>query len=701
VLAVIQGNLFMQLEATQLSSIALALLMFPLFIWIPGATLLYASDLFEFRKRAVPVQIALGLLISVSCVPIIVYFLIRWTDYTGIWVFYGLIWALAAVFVFLKLRAFLGAVGTLFRSHRATVVFVLICCCAGLLLEVDWVSARGVRPNLTSMDSTAHVAVTDAIERSGIPPVNPFVYPGHPVHLLYYYGWYAICSVVAKAGGAALTARAAVQAGKVYVGLGVVALIVVFLDLLARRLFPGIKKVSTRIGIALLAVTGLDLLPWTFLLLYRRTGRGPGPLLSLEWWNEQVTAWLGAILMSPHHVAGLIMCMTGLLLVIGILKSDRKLDIVMMLIAALAFASAAITSFYVTFVFAFGLLLWMIWAAIQGWRNDVYRLCVIGIIAAVLYLPVALELHAASTVGVPLGFTIRAFEPVDYWLPSIIKSLKGSQLLYVLRLIFLPVNYFLELGFFAVAAVLFWKWRRSLGTPLAKEESLLTSLAIGSVLICTFLRSTVRWNDLGWRGFLIAQFVLLLWGIPVVQAVLDRRGKDPSVAIMSRWRLLTIFCLVIGLAGTVVELFNIRTNFAGPETPLTIEMTETYEWINQHTPYSAIIVFDPGGDTDYFSTLYGHRQMAADGRIFTFLYGGITQQDTNVLTDATDLFTKDRSVDDVRKFGNQYHVNVIVVFSTDKVWNDPSSWVWKMQPAYQTDKSRVFLLFRADGESAP
>ena len=300
-----------------------------------------------------------------------------------------------------------------------------------------------------------------------------------------------------------------------------------------------------------------------------------------------------------------------------------------------------------------------------------------------------------------VGFTIRAFEPVDYWLPSIVKSLKGSHLLYVLRFIFLPVNYFLELGFFAIAAVLFWMWRRSLGTPLAREESLLTSLALGSVLICTFVRSTVRWNDLGWRGFLVAQFVLLLWGIPVVQAVLDRSGKDPSIAIMSRWRVLTIFCLVIGLAGTVVEMFNFRANFAGPQTPLTIEMAETYDWISQHTPYGTIVVFNPDEDSDYFSTLYGHRQMAADGRTFSFLYGGVAQQDTNVVADATDLFEKDQTVDDVRKFGDQYHVNAIVVFATDPIWNHPASWVWKIQPAFQTDKSKVFLLSQTNGQVAP
>jgi len=35
-----------------------------------------------------------------------------------------------------------------------------------------------------------------------------------------------------------------------------------------------------------------------------------------------------------------------------------------------------------------------------------------------------------------------------------------------------------------------------------------------SVVICTFVRSSViSYNDLGWRGFMIAQFVLILWSV--------------------------------------------------------------------------------------------------------------------------------------------------------------------------------------------
>jgi hypothetical protein len=39
------------------------------------------------------------------------------------------------------------------------------------------------------------------------------------------------------------------------------------------------------------------------------------PVPTIEWWNpEQVTAWFTAALWVPHHVAALIACLMGFLL---------------------------------------------------------------------------------------------------------------------------------------------------------------------------------------------------------------------------------------------------------------------------------------------------------------------------------------------------------------------------------------------------
>ena len=63
-----------------------------------------------------------------------------------------------------------------------------------------------------------------------------------------------------------------------------------------------------------------------------------------------------------------------------------------------------------------------------------------------------------------------------------------------------------------------------------------------------------------------------------------------------------------------------------------------------------------------------------------------------------ELFAKDESVDDVRKISDRYHVGAIVVLSSDPVWQDSASWVWKLHPAFTTDSSRVFVTAQAAGQ---
>ena len=80
------------------------------------------------------------------------------------------------------------------------------------------------------------------------------------------------------------------------------------------------------------------------------------------------------------------------------------------------------------------------------------------------------------------------------------------------NLLLLPLNYFLELGLFFVVGWWRWKTWRAKRFTLERQELAAGAMIGVSVLICTFLRSSlIGNNDLGWRGFLIAQFALLLW----------------------------------------------------------------------------------------------------------------------------------------------------------------------------------------------
>jgi len=86
----------------------------------------------------------------------------------------------------------------------------------------------------------------------------------------------------------------------------------------------------------------------------------------------------------------------------------------------------------------------------------------------------------------------------------------------VANAIFLPINYGWKLGFFlAVGGVRLRRLMR--GTIAASANELAAwTLVAASFLIGTFLRSsTLSSNDLGWRCFLPAQLILLLWGATI------------------------------------------------------------------------------------------------------------------------------------------------------------------------------------------
>src|SRR5438309_12096557 len=90
------------------------------------------------------------------------------------------------------------------------------------------------------------------------------------------------------------------------------------------------------------------------------------------------------------------------------------------------------------------------------------------------------------------------------------RNLWGKRL-YLARFLLLPMNYFLELGFFFVAGIAYLYNLVKRRAP-SRAELALVLLAAVSIFLCTFFRSgVITNNDLGWRGFLPAQFALLLW----------------------------------------------------------------------------------------------------------------------------------------------------------------------------------------------
>ena len=351
-------------------------------------------------------------------------------------------------------------------------------------------------------------------------------------------------------------------AGTVWCGIGLIALAPLYL-----RFFQGKRKADidrrTLIGIALLGVTGLDLAP--ILLIELVTHRF---LWSIELWNFSVTAWLHAVMWVPHHVAGLIACLTGFLLVWDAPRLPRtRGQVAIAATAGVMFASASGLTIYVTLVFAVFLFVWMTIEFLRNRRRQAALICFSGFTALVLAIPYVLELlpresGTAGTGGVGgplLQLAVRPF--------SFVNALFGLQMGWrtnLLNVVLLPANYGFELGFFFIAGVVqcvaMWRKRRS----LTSAQLCGLTMAAVSLAICTFVKSSViENNDLGWRGTMVAQFVLLIWGAELlsdglISSVTPARAGRGLIGLSAKWRVLTVAALVLGVAGSVYELVKVR-----------------------------------------------------------------------------------------------------------------------------------------------
>jgi len=251
----------------------------------------------------------------------------------------------------------------------------------------------------------------------------------------------------------------------------------------------------------------------------------------------------------------------------------------------------------------------------------------------------------------------------------------------------LPLNYYLELGFFFVVGVMQWKKMR--GKNFFDQKELCGFvMAATSVLICTFLRSgVISNNDLGWRGFLPAQFILLLWAVEL---------WDDGLLWIPR-RGLIIALLILGVAGTVYEACMLRfyyvavVDFDGRRT---YALRQAYEGLKNHLPQDAIVQHNPNAiPGDPFYGLYADRQAAAETSQCGVVFGGDPALCAGIIGPINNLFDKPRAVDAGRVDGvcKDLSIDALVVKDTDKVWADKSSWVWKKQPDLANDYARVFL----------
>ena len=621
--------------------IFIAFSLFPLVMVIPGFLAGWFLDLFDFRKRLPLTKFTISLVLSIAISPILVY----WLSY-----FFSTRFALIVLFTLLVIAAVIvlfswrknqksardsqTRASIKYRKQLILLVIAWVIFCT--LWLVDWQFGNRLYFNYVSEDYTTRVAIIDAITRTGVPPINPSYYPGHPAQLTFlYYFWYILASLIDIAGGRWVTAYTAMIASVIWCGFVFGGAIALYLRL---RSNDGSSKIYRRalIGISLFMVSGMDGVPVVGYMFASKLRYGAiWPDGDIEHWNEQITAWIGSVAWVPNHLAAMLACLVGLMLFIYIRKKALSHQIIAAIFTGISFASALGLSVWVTLVFA---VFWVIWMVVIFVQKSDRRLIVLmvfaGIISIIASGPFLAGLMGQDLIGPsiqPIIIEIRRFLPVigfTKYLPNIVQQF--------ISLIILPINYLFELGFYFIIGLLWIRkylnsaWRES---PFFVPEILLLIIVI---IIASFFRSNIiENNDLGWRGWLFGQFVLLIWAVDIIYPLLTKDNLFAFKLMSNKSELkkeiaLLILLLSLGFFTSIMDITLLRTsgllidvgitgfpNRLSSDSQLgirTYAARQAFEYINNNLPSDVITQNNPSIAVDRPSGLYGTRQMAISDR---------------------------------------------------------------------------------------
>ena len=663
----------------------------------PGYVLGWLLNLFHLRTSARLAQLTIAVCLSVAISPIFIYAIWRFAP-AALW-FAALI--PAPIALALWFRSAPAQPRAVPREYKIILIILTVWIILGAAWLADLQIGHRLYFNLLSYDYALRSAFTSAIARTGIPPQNPYFNPGHSYPIRYHYFWYMLCAIAVRLTAGHITPRLAIAAGTLWSGIALIAMLALYLRTSPTEQ-PARRPRQLLITISLLAVGGLDILPLAAIFLFSHRLNA-----SSEWWNELILSWPNTIFWQSHSIASLIACTTGLLTLLWASSEDtRRARITASLICGAAFASAIGLSLYIAFVFAAFLAVWCALLFIQRRSSD--AAAALGALAAmVLFIsPYALELaHGAvaeAATASRISLTIRSF----YFAEGLAHALAPTHTWAapLLNFLFLPLNYFLELGLFFVAGILYTK-RRSQLTPQSTFE---LTLLLVSLLISTFLRSRlIASNDLGWRAILAAQFVLLIWAARLFDlGTLRANLRHPVVLLL----------ITLGVAATVYDTTMLRLYpllldhfsmpryaWLGPDHNLgnrTYTLRQAYEALDHTLPSTALIQQNPNANPqDLFFGLYANRATFIDMPSCGVSFGGSAALCSQLHPQIDALFDTPSpiSATQLDSICSRFALSAIVIKDTDPVWRDRTSWAWQRAPHWTSPYTRVFLC----GPAAP
>ncbi len=666
-----------------------------LIVFVPGYVLGWTLNVLGFRDRRLILKGLLSVTLGIACCPVITYLLGRMNRHV-VWIFYFATWTLFAVLVARAVRKRDFTLPQVSRHVRFALAAVLAWIVLGMGSLVDIQLGDRLYYSVPAYDYSVRTAFTAAAARS-IPPNNPFFASTDPVPLRYHYFWLLLCMLVAKT--AAVTPREAMFGATLWCGIALMSLVALWVKFYLRPVANVERK--SLIGAALLLVTGLDIIPTIILRFQQPHVVKP----DMEWWNvAQITSWIDSMLWVPHHLAGLIACLTGFL----VLYVEKR-RAVAATIAAIAFASAVGLSIYVAFTFALFMAVWILVSLIQD-RRRAPTLVVVAVLALCLLLPYALTLAGPGNGG----FVVPELRPFSF-VTNLLES-HGVQSFWaeeVAPAVLLPLNYLLELGFFLLVGLNRVRKVWTGSVAFTRDEITAWLAVASSFAVGTFLRSnTITSNDLGYRSFLIAQFFLLLWAIPVIESWFfsrrDSFARRPATAI-------AIACLALGVVATTYQVLELRfysvaadhggvfrrswMDGDGQLGRRTYALRQAYEALDKTVGPQSVVQFNPLTPTYLPHLLYTAHPAAAVGRDCGTQFGGASEACAPRIQELSGLFEDGitRETLNVDEVCRTNLIDVLVAKDSDPVWRDRSSWVWREQPIVANRYVRAFLC----GNSGP
>jgi hypothetical protein len=313
------------------------------------------------------------------------------------------------------------------------------------------------------------------------------------------------------------------------------------------------------------------------------------------------------------------------------------------------------------------------------------------------------DLQQPGYTGTFARFYIRSLQSVEDWADEFIPWTTLHELFLASML---PVYFTIEFGFFALVGFAQARnyWRRP--ARLMKWEWAGITICGVSLLVSSFLMSTTGNNDLGYRGVLFAQFILLLWAVPYIYRwkTGDKGGKPQLIFHTFLW---------IGILSTAYQVVELRVftmlvddgRYAEEITWLPRSETMSrdllrarsgFEQLNKKLPPDAVLQYGPLNPAYVPNIYYSRHQTVAGLAICGTAFGGDPFQCVPLQNKIQAAFngTVTFRMQDANRLCDDLGIDVLIAERPDRMWALKRSWVWSERPLLANEYMRAFACGR-------